>query len=120
MSNTTPNLDLFKWDTTNRTDLASKFNIPVSMNENWDKLDTAVANKVDKVTGKGLSTNDYTTNEKNKLAGIEAQANKTVVDSSLNSSSTNPVQNKKVKEEHALDKRVPLCNLKFKHKYTVS
>ncbi len=26
--------------------------------------------KVDKVTGKGLSTNDYTTTEKNKLAGI--------------------------------------------------
>ena len=98
MSNTTPNLDLFKWDTTNRTDLASKFNIPVSMNENWDKLDTAVANKVDKVTGKGLSTNDYTTNEKNKLAGIEAQANKTVVDVSLSETSTNPVQNKKVYE----------------------
>lgn len=33
-------------------------------------------NKVDKVSGKGLSTNDYTTAEKNKLAGIEAQANK--------------------------------------------
>lgn len=31
-------------------------------------------NKVDKVTGKGLSTNDYTTAEKNKLAGIEAGA----------------------------------------------
>lgn len=30
--------------------------------------------KVDKVTGKGLSTNDYTTNEKNKLAGIAAGA----------------------------------------------
>lgn len=30
--------------------------------------------KVDKVTGKGLSTNDYTTNEKNKLAGITAGA----------------------------------------------
>lgn len=27
--------------------------------------------KVDKVTGKGLSTNDYTTAEKNKLAGLE-------------------------------------------------
>lgn len=27
--------------------------------------------KVDKVTGKGLSTNDYTTTEKNKLAGLE-------------------------------------------------
>ena len=34
----------------------------------------AVDNKVDKVTGKGLSTNDYTTTEKNKLAGIEAGA----------------------------------------------
>lgn len=30
----------------------------------------ALANKVDKVTGKGLSTNDYTTEEKSKLAGI--------------------------------------------------
>lgn len=30
--------------------------------------------KVDKVSGKGLSTNDYTTNEKNKLAGIAANA----------------------------------------------
>ena len=31
-------------------------------------------NKVDKVSGKGLSTNDYTTDEKNKLAGIAAGA----------------------------------------------
>lgn len=53
-------------------------------------------NKVDKVSGKGLSTNDYTTAEKNKLAGIETGANKTVVDSALSSSSTNPVQNKVV------------------------
>lgn len=30
--------------------------------------------KVDKVTGKGLSTNDYTTAEKNKLSGIAAGA----------------------------------------------
>lgn len=29
-----------------------------------------VSNKVDKVTGKGLSTNDYTTAEKTKLAGL--------------------------------------------------
>ena len=34
----------------------------------------AVTNKVDKVTGKGLSTNDYTTTEKNKLAGISPGA----------------------------------------------
>lgn len=30
----------------------------------------AVGNKVDKVNGKGLSSNDYTTDEKNKLAGL--------------------------------------------------
>lgn len=34
----------------------------------------AVTNKVDKVSGKQLSTNDYTTAEKNKLAGIAAGA----------------------------------------------
>lgn len=33
-----------------------------------------LALKVDKETGKGLSTNDYTTNEKNKLSGIESGA----------------------------------------------
>ena len=32
----------------------------------------ALALKVDKITGKGLSTNDYTTTEKNKLASITA------------------------------------------------
>ena len=35
--------------------------------------------KVNKVEGKGLSTNDYTTPEKNKLADIEAEANKYVL-----------------------------------------
>ncbi|MFW0714209.1 hypothetical protein, partial [Aliarcobacter butzleri] len=31
-----------------------------------------LAKKVDKVNGKGLSSNDFTTSEKNKLAGIES------------------------------------------------
>ena len=35
---------------------------------------TELGKKVDKVDGKGLSTNDYTTAEKNKLAGIAAGA----------------------------------------------
>ncbi|WP_287385863.1 hypothetical protein [Lachnospira sp.] len=35
---------------------------------------TALNNKVDKVNGKDLSTNDYTTTEKNKLAGISEGA----------------------------------------------
>lgn len=57
----------------------------VSLPNNLTKNDTFVVqsvqdkinnNKVDKVSGKGLSTNDYTTTEKNKLAGIENGANK--------------------------------------------
>lgn len=36
----------------------------------WQKLKVLLAGKVDKVSGKGLSTNDYTTAEKNKLAGL--------------------------------------------------
>lgn len=36
---------------------------------------TELGKKVDKVTGKGLSTNDYTTTEKSKLAGIATNAN---------------------------------------------
>lgn len=40
---------------------------------------TLQTQKVDKVEGKGLSTNDYTTPEKNKLAAIEAEANKYVL-----------------------------------------
>lgn len=44
----------------------------------WGKIKTALSGKVDKVSGKGLSTNDYTTAEKNKLTGIETGANKYV------------------------------------------
>ena len=36
--------------------------------------DTAFTNKVDKEVGKGLSENNYTTAEKNKLAGLSATA----------------------------------------------
>lgn len=60
------------------------------------KLKGKFDDKVDKVSGKGLSTNDFTTEEKNKLAGIAAGATKVTVDSALSSSSTNPVQNKVV------------------------
>lgn len=90
-------------------------------------IDTAIStldnSKVDKETGKGLSTNDYTTTEKNKLAGIASGAEVNVqpdwsqtdttaddyiknkptipaavtVDSALSDTSTNPVQNKVIK-----------------------
>lgn len=53
-------------------------NVDLSSGEN---LETALGNKVDKVTGKGLSTEDYTTAEKTKLNGIQqgAQVNPTNV-----------------------------------------
>lgn len=54
-------------------------------------------NKVDKVAGKGLSTNDFTTELKDKLDGVEAGANKTIIDAELSSTSENPVRNKAVK-----------------------
>lgn len=41
----------------------------------YEALIAAIAGKVDKVEGKQLSTEDYTTAEKTKLAGIEANAN---------------------------------------------
>lgn len=66
-------------------------------------VQTQLDSKVDKVSGKGLSTNDYTTAEKNKLAGIAEGANKTVVDSAISSGSTNPVQNKVITS--ALEKK---------------
>lgn len=56
----------------------------------------ALQARVMKETGKGLSTNDYTNSEKAKLEGIEAGANKTIVDSAWNINSTNPVQNKMI------------------------
>ena len=50
----------------------------VSQDVQWETVEQGLlglnSSKVDKVTGKGLSTNDYTTDEKNKLAGIAAGA----------------------------------------------
>lgn len=73
---------------------------------------TNLDGKVDKVDGKGLSTNDYTTDEKTKLASIEEGANKTVVDTALSSTSTNPVQNKVINTklttmQSDIDSKVP-------------
>lgn len=62
----------------------------------WEHITSELGGKVDKVSGKGLSTNDYTNEDKTKLTGIDEGANKTVVDTELLSGSSNPVQNKVV------------------------
>ena len=45
-------------------------------NVTTSQLNTALADKVDKVAGKGLSTNDYTTADKNKINLIDSKLDK--------------------------------------------
>lgn len=58
-----------------------------------NSINTTLNTKVDKIPGKSLSSNDYTTSDKEKLANIDIRANRTIVDDELNPLSTNPVQN---------------------------
>lgn len=53
-----------------------------------NSVTSALGGKVDAVQGKGLSTEDYTTEEKTKLSGIASEANKTVVVQTTGSSTT--------------------------------
>ena len=62
------------------------------------ELDTGLGGKVDKEKGKGLSANDYTDDDKAKLAGVEEGAQKNAApDAEMSETSTNAVQNKAVK-----------------------
>lgn len=58
-----------------------------------ETADTAIkalqSGKVDKVSGKGLSSNDYTDTEKEKLQGIEAGATKNIIDQTFSETSQN-------------------------------
>lgn len=59
-------------------------------------LTTELAKKVDKVDGKGLSDQNFTKEEKDKLAGIAEKATRVLVDSAMSDTSVNAVQNKVV------------------------
>lgn len=79
-----PTVDVTIGDVYNVNDTGANY-VATSTTPTWDKLsetyattaamNSALGNKVDKVSGKSLSTNDYTTAEKKKLAGIAASAN---------------------------------------------
>lgn len=56
----------------------------------------ALDEKVDKVARKGLSTNDYTTDEKNKLAGIAAGAQVNVIESVKVNGTAQTISNKEI------------------------
>ena len=84
MSIRTNFLNLFKWNTSDDEDLNNNFDIDSAMNDNWDTIDEAVSNldghKVDKVDGKQLSTEDYSSEEKEKLNGIASGAQVNVLE----------------------------------------
>lgn len=84
MSLVTSFLGLFKHDTSNDEDLNSNFDIDTALNGNWDKIDAGVKKlddeKVDKVSGKGLSTKDFTTDYETKLKGIATGAQVNVIE----------------------------------------
>ncbi len=62
-----------------------------------EAIQTDLAGKVDKVPGKGLSTNDYTNEEKSKLAGIAAGAQVNVIETvKVNGTALTPDANKAV------------------------
>lgn len=60
------------------------------------ETDTKLNNKANKTTVTTSANGLMSKEDKSKLDGVATKANKTVVDSSLSSSSTNPVQNKVV------------------------
>ena len=61
------------------------------------KMSSVLESYVEKEAGKGLSTNDYTTTEKNKLAGIASGAEKNTIKSiKLNGSALTPDSGKAV------------------------
>ena len=68
-----------------------------TINTKISSIEGQVAGKVDAVAGKELSSNDFTDAFKEKLENLQ-------IDSALNSTSTNPVENKVIYE--ALDSKV--------------
>ena len=60
----------------------------------WAKIKELVSTKVNKVEGKGLSSNDYTSDEKTKLAGIASGAQVNVLEGIQKNGNTVTVTNK--------------------------
>lgn len=77
--NKTPNLGLNQWQGNEYAKRLDFVDDNLIIDTEIKKLKDE---KVDKVTGKGLSTNDYTDSEKSKLAGVENEANKYIHPSS--------------------------------------
>ena len=105
MSTETEKLKLFKWDTTNQSDLDSNFDIDKALNNNWDKIekrsdeiDSKLSelenSKVNKIDGKQLSTNDFTNEYKDKLDDLN-NYNDTEIKKDINKNTEKITQNTK-------------------------
>ena len=81
MSSRTTNVDLFKWDTTSATDIDSQFDLDKAINENWDKIDTAIGEDRGNIATKANSTDVYTKTATNTL--LNAKANTSDVTTAL-------------------------------------
>ena len=76
------NLFVYAWIQRNGTAWLTNFKLEEgTIATDWtpapEDVDTSLSNKVDKVDGKGLSTNDYTTEEKTKVGKIVTNGNGT-------------------------------------------
>lgn len=93
-------LNLFMWDTNSSEDLDSSFDIDRALHDNWKKIDSKMKEinegKVDKVSGKGLSTKDFTTAYENKLKGIETGAQLNVLEGLTLEGKTLNISGKKI------------------------
>jgi hypothetical protein len=73
-SNTGTNATIPLADGTNAGLLSPANKLKLDNTSGTNTGDQDLSGKVDKITGKGLSTEDYTTTEKNKLSGIQSGA----------------------------------------------
>lgn len=89
--------------------MATKYAGQNALNKLMQLVKTALNNKADKTNATTSAAGLMSAADKTKLDGIAAGANKTTVDDTMSSTSTNPVQNKAIKkyvDDHAADDAV--------------
>lgn len=89
--------------------MATKYAGQNALNKLMQLVKTALNNKADKTNATTSAAGLMSAADKVKLDGVEGGATKTIVDDTMSSTSTNPVQNKAIKQyvdDHAADDAV--------------
>lgn len=103
----------FVWTAANKWEYIGKIGTDMSVYYTKTETNGLLDDKVDKVTGKGLSTNDYTTTEKTKLAGL-SNYDDTIVNNNMVRASTADTngQNQLFKTVDGTSSNIdPVCSL---------